>query len=138
MHLSNSNHGYVRLLTQVSSTYGAHWRVDSKCAFVEIDSHIIYSGYERFVNFHGQHGARLSRLQSIRPDSKKRTLMMIILSPTLFFAPDIHLKNIEEVWIDRMVLQEPWSDFIDNLVREWEGFVLYVGAPILFHIKDVC
>lgn len=82
-------------------------------------------GYERFMNFHGQHGARLSRLQSIRPYAKKRTLIMIILSPALFFAPDIHLKGIEDVWIDRMVLQEPWKDFIDNLVRGWEGFVLY-------------
>ncbi|KLO19302.1 hypothetical protein SCHPADRAFT_898879 [Schizopora paradoxa] len=82
-------------------------------------------GYERFANFHGEHGARLSRLQSIRPSNRKRTLMMTVLSPTLFFAPDIHLKNIEEVWIDQMVLQEPWKEFIANLVREWEGFVLY-------------
>ncbi len=82
------------------------------------------------MNFHGQHGARLSRLQSIRPYAKKRTLIMIILSPALFFAPDIHLKGIEDVWIDRMVLQEPWKDFIDNLVRGWEGFVLYVSAPV--------
>jgi hypothetical protein len=60
--------------------------------------------------------------------------MLKTLSPLLFFAPDIHLKNIEEVWIDQTVLQEPWKDFIDSLVHEWEGFVLYVSFYIPFLI----
>lgn len=56
-----------------------------------------------------------------------RSLAMAVLSPLLFYAPDIHLRNIEEVWIDRMVMQVHWKNFIGKLVREWEGLVLYVS-----------
>lgn len=87
-------------------------------------------GQERFANLHGQDIARLSRLQSIRQEFvKKRSLILAILSPLLFYAPDIHLRNIEDVWIDRMVLQDHWKDFIAKMVHEWEGLVLYV-SPI--------
>lgn len=83
-------------------------------------------GQERFANLHGQDIARLSRLQSIRQEFvKKRSLILAILSPLLFYAPDIHLRNIEDVWIDRMVLQDHWKDFIAKMVHEWEGLVLY-------------
>jgi len=87
--------------------------------------------FEKFANFHGSQGARLSRRQTVRPpnsfpgETRERTTLMKILSPVLFFAPEIHLKNIEDIWIDRMVLHEYWKAFVANLIREWEGLVLY-------------
>jgi len=82
--------------------------------------------YERFANFHGCQGARLSRRQKVRPPAtERRTTLMKILSPILFYAPDLHLRNIEDIWIDHMVQQVYWKAFITNLIREWEGLVLY-------------
>jgi len=82
--------------------------------------------FERFTNFHGTQGARLNRRQKVRPPATKRPKIFTILSFSLFFAPDIHLRNIEDIFIDRsMVLQESWKNFIMNLIREWEGLVLY-------------
>lgn len=61
---------------------------------------------------------------------KERTTAIKVLSPVLFFAPDLHLGKIEEVWTDGVVLHNSWKEYIENLIREWEGLVLYVRSLV--------
>ena len=82
---------------------------------------------EYFLHFKGQHGARLTRVQSVRGKEKGlRTWLIKIFSPLLFGAPDTHLEGLEEVWLDReIVMKNSWKDLVEKLQGEWEQFVLF-------------
>ncbi|KAK0449708.1 uncharacterized protein EV420DRAFT_760800 [Desarmillaria tabescens] len=80
---------------------------------------------QRFYNFHGQPGARLEREKSVYGRKPKRTPLVALLSPLLFFAPDIHLTSLEKIWGDGLVSKVSWTIFIEKLNTEWQEFILY-------------
>ncbi|KAK0237922.1 hypothetical protein EDD85DRAFT_832343 [Armillaria nabsnona] len=80
---------------------------------------------QRFYNFHGQPGARLEREKSVYGRKFKRTALIALLSPLLFFAPDIHLTSLERIWGDGIVSKVSWTIFIEKLNTEWQEFILY-------------
>lgn len=82
------------------------------------------------MNFYGHHGSRLALGQSVRgPRASYRTIIISILSPALFFAPDVHLRKLGEIWVDRVIVQTPWALFTENLKKDWEQFVDNVRFP---------
>ncbi|CAL1699558.1 unnamed protein product [Somion occarium] len=84
-----------------------------------------------FLNYHGQHGARLNRDQSVHGVSKHpRTYLIRILAPLLFNAPMVHLRALEKIWVDQCMCHQPWAVFIEKLKSEWEEFILY-GTVLL-------
>jgi hypothetical protein len=81
----------------------------------------------RFLNFHGQQGARLNSDQTVHGDnSRKRTIMIGFLSPLLFFAPDVHLRTLEGIWVDELISLGPWKSFTAKLNAEWQEYTLFV------------
>jgi hypothetical protein len=79
----------------------------------------------KFLNFHGQHGARLSRNQSIYGNAKNNpTILISILSPLLFYAPDVHLHTLENIWVDGLIHLSCWRQLIEQLQEEWTDFTL--------------
>jgi len=81
----------------------------------------------RFMHFHGQKSTRQDRYKSIYKDNRrKRTILFQILSPILFFFPDVHLRELNKLWTDKIVVEALWKEFMEKLVSEWTGFVLYV------------
>ncbi|KLO13357.1 hypothetical protein SCHPADRAFT_997460 [Schizopora paradoxa] len=80
---------------------------------------------ERFFHFAGQHGARLTRDQSIRGKESKRTYLIRLLSPILFYAPETHLTSLEKIWVDETIKAHPWKSFITRLEEDWIQYVLY-------------
>ncbi|KAK0452419.1 hypothetical protein EV421DRAFT_1768788 [Armillaria borealis] len=80
---------------------------------------------QRFYDFHGQPGARLEREKSVYGRKFKRTALIALLSPLLFFAPDIHLASLERIWGDGIVSKVSWTIFIEKLNTEWQEFILY-------------
>ncbi|KAK0195992.1 hypothetical protein F5146DRAFT_313295 [Armillaria mellea] len=81
----------------------------------------------RFINFHGQPGARLARDQLIYETSSKRTLLVTLLSPLLFFTPDIHFVTLKKIGGDGAVHthKASWTDFTQKLATEWQEVTLY-------------
>ncbi|KAK0241113.1 hypothetical protein EDD85DRAFT_389731 [Armillaria nabsnona] len=81
----------------------------------------------RFINFHGQPGARLARDQLIYETSSKRTLLVTLLSPLLFFTPDIHLATLKKIGGDGHVHthKASWTNFTQKLNTEWQEVTLY-------------
>ncbi|KAH9071181.1 hypothetical protein EDB83DRAFT_320689 [Lactarius deliciosus] len=80
----------------------------------------------KFIHLHGQKSSRLDCYKSIYKDSRrKRTMLVRILSPILFFFPDVHLLELEKVWTDKIVVEALWKEFMQKLVSEWTEFVLY-------------
>ena len=80
------------------------------------------------MHFHGQKSSRQDRHKSIYKGNRRgRTILIRILSPILFFFPDIHLRELENLWTDKIIVESLWKAFIEKLVTEWTDFVLYVS-----------
>ena len=87
---------------------------------------------QRFYNFHGQPGARLSRDQSVHEKiENKRSWFITLTLPLLFYAPHAHLQALEEVWVDEKVSALVWNRVLGRIYAEWKGFTLYVSNPFL-------
>ena len=85
----------------------------------------------RFLNFYGQYGARLSRNQSVHGETEqKRTLLISLISPFLYNAPDVHLRSLEQLFIDGTINRLPWGEFIGKMLSDWQEFILYVRLSI--------
>ncbi|TDL18707.1 hypothetical protein BD410DRAFT_842581 [Rickenella mellea] len=92
---------------------------------------ISFFANERLLNFHGMHGARLTSEQSVTgQENGDRSLLVTILSPLLFCAPDTHLKGLERIWVDGIIKQIHWKLFVETLKNEWVEFILY-GTVLL-------
>ncbi|KAI0067090.1 hypothetical protein BV25DRAFT_1848706 [Artomyces pyxidatus] len=80
----------------------------------------------RFLYFHGQRVARLDQGRSLHGNvSRPRSLLITLLSPILFYAPELHLTEIEKLWADKIIVLRAWNAFITRLQSEWQEFVLY-------------
>lgn len=85
----------------------------------------------KFLHYHGQHGARLCRDQSVHgEDRRSRTLLIMCLSPIFFNAPDVHLRGLQTVCVDDLINQLPWRDFVAKLRTDWREFVLYATVML--------
>ncbi|KAJ7512644.1 hypothetical protein B0H11DRAFT_1946655 [Mycena galericulata] len=84
----------------------------------------------RVYNFHGEPGARLNVDQSVYGKVRKRTLLISLLSPLLFYAPDFHLVGLYTIYTDGLIRDRGWSEFITRLNSEWQEFTLY-GTVVL-------
>lgn len=54
------------------------------------------------------------------------------MSPILFYAPEVHLKGLERIYIDEVIKSNHWKNFIVKLEEDWVEYVLYVSFPY-FH-----
>ncbi|KAI0250655.1 hypothetical protein BJV78DRAFT_1283075 [Lactifluus subvellereus] len=80
----------------------------------------------RFLYFHGQRHARLVKDQTVYNKPKReRTLLITLLSPLLFFAPEVHLRDVERLWTDDIIIETLWNSFMSRLLGEWEGVILW-------------
>ncbi|KAN0140932.1 hypothetical protein V8E53_001376 [Lactarius tabidus] len=100
----------------------------------ETDPHVITSvarllsfyAQWRFIHFHGQQTTRQDCYKSIYKDScRRRTYLIRIFSPILFFFPDVHLRELGKLWTDEIIVEALWKNFMQKLVSEWTDFVLY-------------
>jgi len=91
---------------------------------------LCFFAHWRFVYFHGQQHARLLKNQTVYDEpmlSSERSRFIWFLSPLLFFAPEVHLREMKELWADEIVNEIAWKKFMTKLHDEWSGFVLWVG-----------
>ncbi|KAH9981642.1 hypothetical protein BJV74DRAFT_887437 [Russula compacta] len=80
----------------------------------------------RFLYFHGQGHARLLKDQTVYNKPKReRSMLISFLSPVLFFAPEVHLRDMEELWTDEVIIVTAWKDFMTKLLDEWNGLILW-------------
>lgn len=111
------------------------------CIFLKTASKAFLLGRDRFLNFHGQHGVRLSRTQSVHVREQKvpHSYLFKILSPILFSAPNVHLKTMTEIWVDRLTRKALWSEFFIRLNDEWQGHTVYVCffADVFFRLTVI-
>ncbi|KAF8838667.1 hypothetical protein BDN67DRAFT_1012924 [Paxillus ammoniavirescens] len=82
----------------------------------------------KFVNWCGQPTARLDADRSIYEEatSQRRTsLLLRLLNRLLFGSPQAHLNFIRRIWVDEIVVQPRWKNFIVILNDEWNRFTIF-------------
>ncbi|KAK0480550.1 hypothetical protein IW261DRAFT_1563230 [Armillaria novae-zelandiae] len=88
---------------------------------------------QRFYNFHGLPAARLECDKSVYGTAVKRTPLIILLSPLLFFAPDLYLDSLNKIWSDGLISKKSWVAFIQKIKAEWLGLIF--TSTILLNIN---
>ncbi|KAF8190343.1 hypothetical protein K438DRAFT_922970 [Mycena galopus ATCC 62051] len=84
----------------------------------------------RVYNFHGEPGARLNSDQSIHATMQKRTMLVKILGPLFYYAPDFHLLALHTMYTDGLVRHRGWAEFVTRLNDEWQEFTLYATVML--------
>ncbi|KAN0131017.1 hypothetical protein V8E53_011150 [Lactarius tabidus] len=80
----------------------------------------------RFLDFHGQINARLKRNEAIYDEqSREKSVLIIVLSPLLFLAPQRYLAELEEAWIDKHILEPVWKSLMTKMLGEWSDLILW-------------
>ena len=82
---------------------------------------------ERLWNFHGQVGARLTQNQSVRGPVQKGTSWLVkILDPALLYMVDRYLNTLEKIWIDGILRERYWKQFMESNEKEWDKSIIMV------------
>ena len=82
---------------------------------------------EKFWNFHGHVGARLTRNQSVRgPVRSGGSWFAKIFGLLLFFAHTRYLSDLEKLWIDGTLKERQWMRFVERLQKEWDKDLIIV------------
>jgi hypothetical protein len=87
----------------------------------------IYLAHWRFLHFHGQRHARLERDKTVYDEpAHERSILISLLSPLLFLAPEVHLREMEKLWTDGVIIETVWKQFMTKLSEEWKDLILWV------------
>ncbi|KAF8259662.1 hypothetical protein EI94DRAFT_1902876, partial [Lactarius quietus] len=54
----------------------------------------------------------------------KRTILITLLSPLFFFAPDSYRFELEDTWVDEVFILADWRNLITRLSKGWEQLIL--------------
>ncbi|KAG0706648.1 hypothetical protein DFH29DRAFT_995774 [Suillus ampliporus] len=92
--------------------------------------------WAKFINFCGQPGARLNSDQSIFCKQKPQCSMFIqFLSLCLFWAPCNYAKELDGIWVDRVINRVLWKQFIARLNDDWSNLALTATMNIQLYLN---
>jgi hypothetical protein len=87
--------------------------------------------HERFLQLHGQPGARLCHDQSIHGDtSAEQSLLFRCLNLVMFDVPMTHVAMLRSISVDRLVNLSAWSGALSKLAAQWKDATLYVRVTV--------
>ena len=52
---------------------------------------------------------------------------MKLFSGLFLFAPEVHLRDIEKLYVDGMIVMYVWKRHITKLQDEWQELIAYVS-----------
>ena len=98
-------------------------------------------GSAKFFNFYGQPEARLNRDDSVYGHpTNRRTWFIKTISIFLFSAPDVHLENLQKMWVDGILHKAVWEEGLKKATDEWREFILNVSVTkhkLLLHVSSL-
>ncbi|KAI0296393.1 hypothetical protein BC826DRAFT_934163 [Russula brevipes] len=135
-------HGCIDVMTSRSSTFP--YDVDTMYKMIKLAQNakkanggeayytagatrlLSFFAHWRFLYFHGQRHARLVRDETVYEKPKReRSMFITLLSPLLFLAPEVHLREVEKLWTDEVVIETVWKSFMTKLLKEWDDLILW-------------
>ena len=60
------------------------------------------------------------------PVPKGTPWLVKIVGPALFFMPGRYLKALEKIWIDGVIKERHWKQFLEGLEKEWDKNLIMV------------
>jgi len=89
----------------------------------------------KFINFHGQMGARLNADQSIyikdeRNDTEHTSRLFHIVNIILLSAPHDQFDYLRHLWVDHTINLPRWKTFVTTQTTELTGFTTYVRPRV--------
>ncbi|KAH8987898.1 hypothetical protein EDB92DRAFT_1801018 [Lactarius akahatsu] len=109
----------IRLVRNAKGTLPGHLLSVSQARLLSFFAHW------RFLYFHGQKCARLERDKTVYAGAnRERTVLITFLSPVLFLAPEVHLRELEKLWTDEVIIEAVWKNFMTRLLEEWGELIL--------------
>jgi len=94
------------------------------------------SVHSRFLDWHGEPHARIERNFSVYGTAiDSRTWLVKSLSMVLFFAPDFHLRMLQNMWVDNIMHKSVWHESMRKMHDEWQEFVLFVSGALSFYME---
>ncbi|KIJ12334.1 hypothetical protein PAXINDRAFT_14812 [Paxillus involutus ATCC 200175] len=96
--------------------------------------------HSKFLNFHGQPGARLNADQSIYT---KQLVSEEGFSSPVFYALDIllltaprkHIRILRSLYVDHVINGSRWKGFITGLKDEWNGYTVFSTVMLAVDIS---
>ncbi|KAG9310115.1 hypothetical protein JVU11DRAFT_9727 [Chiua virens] len=80
----------------------------------------------RFVNFCGQSTVRLNADKSLfEPPTWDRRFLFRAINAFLWGSPNEHAHRLSRVWVDNMIIQPRWKEFVDRLTTEWGRYTIF-------------
>ncbi|KAI6132455.1 hypothetical protein EDD16DRAFT_407590 [Pisolithus croceorrhizus] len=84
----------------------------------------------RFINFSGQHCARLDAGKSIyashdHPSRSGSSFLIRIFDLFLFQSASGHIEELRQMWVDQIVHYPHWKEYIAKLTSEWARFTIF-------------
>ncbi|KAF8260136.1 hypothetical protein EI94DRAFT_1812108 [Lactarius quietus] len=87
-----------------------------------------------FLYFHGQPNARLIKGQTAYTKLyREETILITLLSPMLFSAPEGYLRELEKTCVDGFATQADLINLFIGLMREWERLI--VASTVLLSVN---
>ncbi|KAN0094363.1 hypothetical protein V8E55_002650 [Tylopilus felleus] len=85
-----------------------------------------YFTENQFLNFCGQTCARLNADAPLfrKPDWNRRPLFRAI-NLFLFGSPNEHAVRLQQVWVDGIIIQPRWKDFVNRLTAELARYTIF-------------
>ncbi|KAJ7074800.1 hypothetical protein C8F01DRAFT_1243009 [Mycena amicta] len=80
---------------------------------------------EKFFNFSGEPGVRLSSTKSVYTGSHKKSWLIKTVAPLLFNIPLTHLRAFEQIFLDELLRRAPWDRRIEALIVQWQELILF-------------
>ncbi|KJA18828.1 hypothetical protein HYPSUDRAFT_69618 [Hypholoma sublateritium FD-334 SS-4] len=97
--------------------------------------HMFILYHSKYLNCYGEAFSRVERHASIFGDPiNKRTWLVKLFSFVLFSAPDIHLHNLQRMWVDGMLYKSIWEESIRKLNEEWIKFIFLALVMITSNV----
>jgi len=94
-----------------------------------------YFAHWRFLYFHGQRHVRLAKDKTVYDEpERERSILITLLSPLLFLAPEVHLREMEELWTDSIILERVWKSFMSKLLGEWGEIILWSTVMLAVNV----
>ncbi|KAI9567666.1 hypothetical protein HD554DRAFT_2314653 [Boletus coccyginus] len=108
----------------------------SPCSVWVIARLMAYFTENQFANFCGQSCARLNADTPLfEPQSWNTGIVFKVINFLLFGAPNEHAFRLQRAWVDSIVIQPRWKDFITRLKDEWNRYTLLSTVMLAVNIS---
>ncbi|KAG2049530.1 hypothetical protein BDR06DRAFT_961313 [Suillus hirtellus] len=95
----------------------------------------------KFLNFHGQAGARLNANQSVyevEESRQKGTFRLRLANVFLWGAPAAQYKFLRNTWVDNILNYPKWYRHINRLNGDWSNVAIFSTVMLAVDVSFLC